>query len=71
MNLHPHFGFAQSPQRVRWLLGILWAAIAVKCVAVWWAIGHWHMPFHPLWIVGPTVVFAGLATTLWVANREA
>ena len=71
MNLHPHLDFAQYPRRVRWLMAILWAAIAVKCVAVWWAIGHWHMPFHPLWIVAPTVAFAALATALWVTHHEA
>jgi hypothetical protein len=44
--------------------------IAFKCAAVWWAVERWHMPFHPLWIVAPTVVFASLGTVLWLGHRE-
>ena len=40
-------------------------AILVKCALVWWAMVHWHVPFHPAWIVLPTLLFAALATMLW------
>lgn len=70
MNLHLHLDVAQYPSRVRWLMTIAWTLIAVKCVFVWWAIGHWQIPFHPLWIVAPTVAFATLATGLWLTHQE-
>lgn len=70
MNLHVPLGVAQSARGVRWLMTIAWLLIAVKCVWVWWAVNRWQMPFHPLWIVAPTIVFAGLATALWLAHRE-
>ena len=51
-------------------MALAWLLIAVKCSLVWWAIGRWHMPFHPLWIVAPTIVFAMLATGLWATHHE-
>jgi hypothetical protein len=70
MNLPMHIDIAQYPARVRWIMGVAWLIIAVKCVVVWWAIGYWNMPFHPLWIVAPTIVFAALATVLWLTHHE-
>lgn len=70
MHLPIHIDVAQYSRRVRWVIGIAWMLIAVKCVLVWWAVGYWHMPFHPLWVVGPTLVFAALATGLWVTHQE-
>jgi len=49
---------------------IAWAVIAAKCTVVWWAMIHWNMPYHPLWVVGPTVVFAALATAIWLTHHE-
>lgn len=57
-------------RRDRWFLGVAWSAIAAKCVLVWWAIAHWQVPVHPLWIVAPTLLCAALATALWVTHRE-
>ena len=70
MNYPVHLHIPSSP-RVRVVMAAAWVLIAVKCALVWWAVGHWHMPFHPLWIVAPTLAFAGLATTLWVTSNEA
>jgi hypothetical protein len=70
MHLPVHFDFHQNPARVRRVVGIAWSLIAVKCLLVWWAIIHWNVPFHPLWIVGPTLMFAFLATALWVNHQE-
>lgn len=70
MNLPFHPEVAQYSRRVRWFMTIAWALIAAKCVLVWWAIGHWNVPIHPLWIVGPTVAFAALATGLWLTHHE-
>lgn len=52
-------------------MSLAWLAIAVKCAVIWWAMLHWHVPFHPIWIVVPTLVFAGLATMLWLTHHEA
>jgi len=70
MNLPVHIGVAQYPRRVRWFMAIAWMLIATKCVLVWWAINHWNVPIHPLWIVAPTLVFAALATALWLTHYE-
>lgn len=70
MHLPVHIDIAQYPRRVRWLMATAWLLIVVKCFAVWWAVGHWHMPFHPMWVIGPTLIFAGLATALWVTHHE-
>ena len=51
-------------------MGAAWAVILAKCVLVWWAVDHWNMPFHPLWVVGPTLVFALLITALWLTHHE-
>ena len=72
MNLPLHLripGLTLS-RRNRWFLGVAWAVIAVKCVLVWWAIAHWRVPVHPLWIVVPTLVCAALASLLWITHRE-
>jgi hypothetical protein len=70
MHLQTYIDVAQYPRRVRWIMAVAWLLITVKCVLLWWAIDYWHMPFHPLWIVGPTLGFAGLATGLWVTHHE-
>jgi hypothetical protein len=70
MNLPLHIDVAQYPRRVRWFMAIAWVAILVKCVLVWWAMGHWHVPYHPMWIVGPTLAFAALASALWLTHYE-
>ncbi|ACB76449.1 hypothetical protein Oter_3169 [Opitutus terrae PB90-1] len=51
-------------------MAIVWALITVKCGVVWWAMPHWNMPTHPIWVVGPTLIFATLVTILWLAHRE-
>jgi uncharacterized membrane protein len=70
MNLPIPIGVAQYPRSVRWVMAICWVLIVVKCLLVWWAVDHWRMPFHALWIVGPTLVFAALATGSWLMHRE-
>jgi hypothetical protein len=44
--------------------------ILAKCVLVWWAIDRWRVPFHSIWVVGPTLVFAAPATLLWLAHQR-
>ena len=70
MHIPLHIDLAQYPRRVRWIMAVLWAVIVAKCFFVWWAIGRWEVPFHPLWIVAPTIIFAGLASILWLTHHE-
>jgi len=64
--IHPfHPAADRQSARMRWFVGVIWGAILVKCALVWWAMVHWHLPFHPAWIVLPTLMFATLATALW------
>lgn len=51
-----------------WLM-IGWAAIAAKCVAVWWLIEKYRVPIHPLWLVGPTILFGLLATSVYMWRK--
>lgn len=53
-----------------WFLGAVWLLILAKCALVWWAMVRWHVPFHPAWIVLPTLLFAGLATLLWLTADD-
>jgi hypothetical protein len=46
-----------------------WSLIVLKSVFVWWACTHYPVPFHPLWIVGPTVIFAALCTAVYFWRR--
>ena len=67
LNLHPLAGLSRFE---RWFLGVAWLAIAVKCAVVWWASPHYHVPIHPMWIIGPTLFFAGWVTVLWTTHHE-
>jgi len=52
------------------LLIIGWGLIAVKSVVVWWACVHYALPFHPLWVIVPTVAFASLCTGVYLYARR-
>ena len=65
-----HLDAARYPMRVRWFLAAAWLVILAKCVAVTWAIDHWHVPFHAAWVVVPTLIFAAVATLLWLGVRD-
>ncbi len=58
-----------APKLTRFLT-LAWVAILAKCVWVWWAVQHWHLPVHPLWIIAPTLACAALATWLWLVERD-
>ncbi|HWA85348.1 MAG TPA: hypothetical protein VG710_03935 [Opitutus sp.] len=70
MNHPIHFDVAQHPRRMRWFMGMAWIVVLAKCAWVWWAVEHWNMRFHPLWVIGPTLVFALLITALWFTHHE-
>jgi hypothetical protein len=52
-------------RRMERLMWWFWAVIVVKCALVWWAMRHFHVPFHPLWVVAPTVLFAIVLTAVY------
>lgn len=49
----------------RWI-AVGWVLIAVKCTAIWWLINAYQVPIHPMWLVGPTVLFGLLATAVYI-----
>jgi hypothetical protein len=68
MKLSLHF--PRSARAIRAVMIVLWLVIIAKCFVVWRAIDYWHMPFNAVWIIGPTIAFAALATGVWWAHRE-
>lgn len=56
-----------NPRAERVIL-ICWALIAVKHVAVIWAVQHYAVPFHQLWINFPTFLLGFLATWAYYAR---
>lgn len=70
MHLPTPLALRAPSVRVRWFMAIAWSVIVLKCVFVSWAVDHWRMPFHAWWVVAPTLVFALLATGVWVVHRE-
>jgi hypothetical protein len=55
--------------RVEKVILVCWGLIAVKHVAVIWAVHHYPVPFHQLWINFPTFLL-GLLATLAYYLRE-
>jgi len=51
--------------RVERLILLCWGLIAVKHVAVIWAVHHYAVPFHQLWINFPTFALGLLATAAY------
>jgi hypothetical protein len=70
MTFPVHIDIEQYSRRSRWLMSVAWLVILVKCAVVSWAIDRWQMPFHAAWIVGPTLVFAALASLLWLTHAR-
>ena len=58
----------RSPEIER-LLAVGWILIVLKSALVWWACTAYDMPFHPLWVVLPTVAFAVLCTVVYCWRR--
>lgn len=48
--------------RLEKLILLGWTLIAVKHVAVIWAVHHYHVPFHQLWVNFPTFLLGLVAT---------
>lgn len=67
-EVHVHSRPPRNPRVMRWL-AVMWAFIVLKSIFVWWACAHYPVPFHPLWIVGPTVLFGLLVTGVYCGRR--
>jgi hypothetical protein len=59
----------RDPRVERFIL-ICWGLIAVKHVAVIWAVWHYHVPFHQLWVNAPTWLLGVVATLLYYNLRD-
>ena len=66
---HPNDA-ALHRERVERFIYICWGVIAAKAVLVVWAVQRYHIPFHPMWVIGPTVAFAAVATLAYYLLRE-
>lgn len=57
----------RDPRLVRFIF-ICWVLIAVKHVAVIWAVKHYHMPFHQLIVNFPTWMLGVMATWVYLGR---
>lgn len=51
--------------KVERLMLVCWALIALKHVLVIWAVHHWRVPFHQLWVNAPTWLLGVVATLVY------
>ena len=54
--------------RAEKIILICWLLIAVKHVAVIWAVHHYAVPFHQLWVNFPTFLLGVVATWAYYAR---
>jgi hypothetical protein len=59
----------RNPRVIR-LIGICWVLIAVKHVAIIWAVWRYHIPFHQLWINFPTWLLGVIATAIYYGRTR-
>ena len=69
VNVNPSLP-VRDPRVVR-LIAIAWALIAIKHVVIIWAVWHYHIPFHQLWINFPTWMLGVLATAIYYGRTRA
>ena len=60
---------SRDPRAEKFIL-LCWGLIAVKHVAVIWAVHHYAVPFHQLWVNFPTFLLGLLATLAYYYWRE-
>lgn len=56
---------ARRHERTEHFICFCWGLIALKSLLVVWAVQRYHIPFNPLWVVVPTVIFAAVATAAY------
>lgn len=57
-------------RRIELLIAVCWVLIAFKTVFVFWAVRRYRIPFSPLWVVVPTIIFAAFCTGVYVFRRR-
>jgi hypothetical protein len=57
-------------RRVECLIITGWFLIVLKSIVVWWACMRYAVPFHPLWLIAPTVAFGALCTAVYWFGRR-
>jgi len=55
--------------RLEKLILLCWGLIALKHIAVIWAVHHYAVPFHQLWINAPTFLLGLLATLVYYLHE--
>jgi hypothetical protein len=56
--------------RAEKIILVCWILIAVKHVAIIWAVHHYAVPFHQLWINFPTFLLGLVATWAYYAREK-
>jgi hypothetical protein len=56
--------------RVERLILWCWVLIAVKHVLIIWAVVHYHVPIHQLWINFPTWLLGVMATAVYYGRTR-
>jgi len=57
-----------ASRRAEKIILLCWVLIAVKHVAVIWAVHHYAVPFHQLWVNFPTFLLGLVATWAYYAR---
>lgn len=60
---------APRDPRVERLILVCWVLIAIKHVAVIYAVHHWRVPFHQLWVNAPTWLLGVVATLVYYRHE--
>ena len=60
---------SRDPRVLRLIL-VCWGLIAVKHVVVIWAVWHYRIPIHQLWINFPTWLLGALATAVYFGRTR-
>jgi hypothetical protein len=68
-EVHTSRPVPRDPRAERFIL-ICWALIAVKHVAVIWAVHRYPVPFHQLWVNAPTFLLGLVATLAYYWGDE-
>jgi hypothetical protein len=69
VRIHAPAQETSSPAVERLIL-VCWLLIAVKHVAVIWAVSRYQVPFHQLWVNFPTWLFGVLATGVYFLRER-
>jgi hypothetical protein len=58
----------QGRPRIDWLIVGGWSLILIKCILASIAIRHWNIPIGDFYVWGPSFIFGGVCTFLYVSR---